>query len=505
MTRAGSASAGRTDWSKPDRAVIDIGSNTVRLVIYSGALRAPEPVLNEKVAARLGRDLGVTGLIPQKAADLALSALRRYRALIADYGLDQVEVVATAAVRDATNGADFLRQVMAMGLPARLLSGEEEAYASATGIVAAFPGARGVVADLGGGSLELVSVDDGAARAGESLPIGTLRLGSLRKEASASFEQSIGDVLSKAGWAAAHPGPLYLVGGTWRAMAKYAMLRLGHPLSDTHGLTLSVEEADRIARKLGAADHGSLRAVTGLSSLRAAALPDAAALLRIMIAELEPDELVFSSWGLREGLLYQRLDPVARRQDPLLAGIAHFTAPRGGLISRAAMIAGWTADPVRSSGPSCERLRLAATLLALTAARLEPNIRTRHAVDWALHKRWIGLDMPGRALIAAALIGACDKPSLPSELLALTDEARLHEAIGWGLAIRLCCRIGGASRVSLASSALFTEGEKLVLAFDETGARLLGNVVEADLQVLAGWLGLKTEVRVAAGLPPRPV
>ena len=505
MNRARAAGADRAEWTRAERAVIDIGSNTVRLVIYAGALRAPETVLNEKIAAKLGRDLGETGLIPQKAADIALSALRRYRALIADRDLDQVEVVATAAVRDASNGAEFLQHVRDLGLDARLLTGEEEARASASGVIAAFPGAHGVVADLGGGSLELVSVENGASHAGESLPIGTLRLGSLRKEGANSFKQTVHRALADAGWAAAHPGPLYLVGGTWRALAKYAMLRLGHPLSDPHGLTLPVDQADRIAKKLVAADRESLRTISGLSALRAAALPDAAALLRAMIAELKPDQLVFSSWGLREGLLYQRLDPLARKQDPLLAGIAHFTAPRGGSISRAAMIAGWTANPVRSRGARSERLRLAATLLALTAAQVEPNIRTRHAVDWALHKRWIGLDMPGRALIAAALVGACDKPALPSELLALTDEAKLHEAIGWGLAVRLCCRIGGASRVSLASSALFVEGEKLVLAFDETGAQLLGNVVEADLAGLAAWLGLEAEIRVGEALPPRHI
>jgi exopolyphosphatase/guanosine-5'-triphosphate,3'-diphosphate pyrophosphatase len=487
--------------TRPDRAVIDIGSNTVRLVIYAGAPRAPDTFLNEKVAARLGRDLGESGTIPDKAAEIALSALRRYHALIADIGVPQVDVVATAAVREAKNGPAFLERVRELGLDARLLGGEEEARASATGVIAAFPGAHGVVADLGGGSLELVSVENGADHHGESIPIGTLRLGALRRKGSASFKRMVHRAFARAGWAAAHPGPLYMVGGTWRSLAKYAMLRLGHPLSDPHGLALSVEDADRIARKLVRADPASLRAIGGLSALRAAALPDAATLLRIMLAELGPSELVFSSWGLREGLLYQRLSPLARKQDPLLAGMAQFTAPRGGSISRAAMIAGWTSAAANGDGASSERLRLAATLLALAAGRLEPNIRTRHALDWALHKRWIGLDMPGRARIAAALVGACDKPALPSELLSLADERQLHEALGWGLAIRLCRRIGAGSRLSLASSALFVEGGKIVLAFDKGGAELLGDSVRTDLETLAGWLGLDAEIRVERRLP----
>ena len=501
MTTAWPTSAIGTEGARPDRAVIDIGSNTVRLVIYSGALRSPDTFLNEKVVAKLGRDLGETGLIPDKAAEIALAALRRYRALIADLGVSQVDVVASAAVREAKNGKKFLQQVRELGLDARKLGGEEEARASATGVIAAFPGAHGVVADLGGGSLELVSVENGADHHGESLPIGTLRLEALRRKGPSSFKRVVHRALANAGWAAAHPGPLYMVGGTWRALAKYAMLRLGHPLSDPHGLAMPVEEADRIAKKLIRADPDHLRGMGGLSSLRAGALPDAAALLRVMLAELKPSELVFSSWGLREGLLYQHLSPLARKQDPLLAGIAHFTAPRGGSISRAAMIAGWTAAAAKGDGASSERLRLAATLLALAAARLEPNIRIRHALDWALHKRWIGLDMSGRARIAAALVGACDKPALPSELLALADERELHEALGWGLAIRLCRRLGGGSRISLTSSKLTVDSGVLVLSLDKTGAELLGDLVRSDLETLAGWLGTNAEIRVDRQLP----
>jgi exopolyphosphatase/guanosine-5'-triphosphate,3'-diphosphate pyrophosphatase len=501
MTGNGKAKLLADGLARPDRAVIDIGSNTVRLVVYSGPLRAPETFHNEKVAARLGRDLADSGAIPEKAAATALIALRRFRKLVMDLGVGQVDVVATAAVRDAKNGAEFLAAVRDIGLDVRLLSGEEEARASATGVIAAFPRASGVVADLGGGSLELVSIDRDADHHGQSLPIGTLRLGALRAKGPASFKRTVHRALASAGWASEHPGPLYMVGGTWRAFAKYAMLRLGHPLSDPHGLRLPADEADRIAKKLARTDPEELRATGRISSLRAGALPDAASLLRVMIAELAPSELVFSAWGLREGLLHQRLRPLERQQDPLLAGIAHFTAARGGSVSSAAVIAGWTTQIVNGDGATSERLRLAATMLALAASRVEPNIRTRHALDWALEKRWIGLDMSGRARIAAALVGACDQPALPAELLSLADERLLREALGWGLAIRLCRRIGGGSRSSLASAALTVEGEALVLLFDRVGADLLGDTVRSDLDSLAGWLGLRSDVRVVDRLP----
>jgi exopolyphosphatase/guanosine-5'-triphosphate,3'-diphosphate pyrophosphatase len=381
----------------PDRAVIDIGSNTVRMVIYTGPTRVPETLLNEKVTARLGRGLATTGRISDRAQEIALAGLRRFHFLLQSAGVRNITVVATAAARDAENGGEFLQKIREIGFSPRLLTGEEEAVATATGVLAAFPRAHGVVADLGGGSLELVGIESGQTHRGVSLPLGTLRLESLRKKGLSSIRDVAQKLLAQAGWATAPAGPLYLVGGTWRAFAHIAMLRARSPLTDPHGFDLSPDEAERVAKHLIQSDGETLKD-TGLSSIRADALPDAAALLRVMLAELRPSELVFSSWGLREGLLYQQLSSTVRQQDPLLVGVSRYAAPRGGPASHAAMMANWTAEAVGAKDTCSERLRLAATILALAAARLEPNIRVRHAVDWALHKRWIGLDTAGRAL-----------------------------------------------------------------------------------------------------------
>jgi len=487
----------RLDGDPPDRAVIDIGSNTVRLVVYAGSGRAPEVIHNERVTPRLGRDLATTGRISERSAEIALAGLRRYRLLLQSLGIKHVQVVATAATRDAENGAEFLERVRAIGFEPRQLSGEEEAVAAAAGVIAAFPDAHGVVADLGGGSLELVSVEDGRCHQGVSLPFGTLRLASLRKKGSRSFKGTVHKSFARVGWAVAHPGPLYLVGGTWRAFARLAMIRTGSPLHDTHGFELAPDAADRICKKLLRPDSSLPRGTGGLAPARLEALPDAAALLRVMLAELQPSGLVFSSWGLREGLLYQQLPPVARRQDPLIVGISRFAAPLGGSPARAAMMAGWTAEAVGADGAYGEKLRLAATILALAAARLEPNLRIRHAVDWALHKRWIGIDTAGRARIAAALTATGGKAGLPSELLSLAREDELYEAIGWGLAMRLCRRIGAGSRFSLAGTSLTRDDGRLLLRFDKSARDLANEGVANDLATLAGWLGLGHSIEIA--------
>ena len=490
------------DGSRPDRAVIDIGSNTVRMVIYSGSPRAPDVWLNEKVTARLGRELSSTGKMPQKAMQIALTGLARFATILEDTGVCEVEVVATAAVREATNGAAFLDEVRALGLSPRLLSGREEARISAMGVIGAFPGARGVVADLGGGSLELVAVEDGACTEGVTLPLGTLRLPALRDSDARSFKAAVAGELGRALWAKARPGPLYMVGGTWRALAAFAMHRMGHPLTDPHGFVLPAADAERYARKLVGIEPTALAGVPGVSTSRAAGLPDAAAMLRVMLAEIKPESLVFSAWGLREGVLYERLPQEARVQDPLLAAIAAFGAPRGASFSKAAAIAGWTTDAVGQSDTSRtahggERLRLAATFLAMAAARIEPNMRLRHATDWALDKRWVALDYAGRAMLATALRASCGKPEPMPALLSLADEWDLRKAAGWGLAVRLCRRIGAGSRPSLLASSLTREDGKLVLWLDASRAQLATDIVLSDLRLLADWLGASHELIVS--------
>lgn len=490
----------RSKWNRgaidPPRAVIDIGSNTVRLVIYEGPARSPETVWNEKVAARLGRDLATTGEIPDEAAEEALGSLARFELLIRDLGIDDVQTVATAAAREATNGPEFLAKVSALGLKPRLLSGEEEARASAMGTIGAFPGARGVVADLGGGSLELVSVDNGDCHHGESLPLGTLMLPALRRKSN--FGKRVGKALGKVGWAQAHPGPLYMVGGTWRALASYAMKQADYPLTDPHGFCLELSEAERLCRKLVRANPEKLAGIGGISPMRAGYLPDAAALLKVMLDKLEPDQLVFSSWGLREGLLFQRLEPLQRQKDPLLSGVIAFAGPRDGSITEAAMLAGWSVDLANGRGKKNERLRLAVAVLSMALQRVEPNLRARHAVEWALDKRWVACTPRERAMICAALWGSLGRTEVPLNFLKLASENDLREGTTWGLGYRLARRLGAASRMSLTNTSLTRKKSRLILRIDESHEALANYPLTRDFEIIANWLDLKPKIEITS-------
>ena len=472
------------------RAIVDIGSNTVRLVIYGGPPRAPAVLHNEKVTARLGRGVAETGRLSGKAMAAALAGLTRYHALIEAAGIDDVIVVATAAARDATNGPQFLDAIRAIGLSPRLLSGEEEAITSAHGVIAAFPGARGMVADLGGGSLELVDIDGAHCAHGISLPLGSLTLPGLRKAGPAQFNRKVSQVLQKAELNAGLGLPLFLVGGSCRAFARYALMATHWPLDDPHGFELDTQTAIALAGALGRRRSKLPLPVPGLSPSREASLVDVSALIALLAAQIRPSSLVFSSWGLREGLVYRSLDAAERARDPALAGIAAFTEGLGVSFFQARRIARWTESAQLPGRPRHETLRLAATMLALAASRIEPNLRAEQATDWALRKRWIGVDHEERAMLAACVLASGAKPldGLSLERVAPADS--LRQAAVWGQALRLCRRLtGGAARAIDASSLTAANGE-LRLAVSAPFAGLFNEASEKDLRVLARMLDL---------------
>ncbi|HZH05478.1 MAG TPA: hypothetical protein VEY69_02280, partial [Lautropia sp.] len=208
--------------------IIDIGSNSIRFVAYAGSQRVPSTLFNEKVSAGLGRELASTGRLPAKAMDQAIQALARFRLLAREMKLKRLDVVATAAVRDADNGDEFLARARAAGIEPKVISGEEEARLAALGVISAIPQARGVVADLGGGSLELTPVANGKAGAGISLPLGVLRVG-----ADASAKQIVSilrTAIPPAILAAAAEHTLYLVGGSFRAFIQLDQQEAQSPL-----------------------------------------------------------------------------------------------------------------------------------------------------------------------------------------------------------------------------------------------------------------------------------
>jgi len=483
--------------SADQRAVIDIGSNTVRRVIYGGPHRSPEVLLNEKVTARLGRGLADGGTLAPAARQTALAALRRYAGLLELRGITCVRTVATAAARDASDGAAFLDEVRQTGLEPRLLSGEEEALKSALGVVAAFPRACGIVVDLGGGSLELVHVNGLEREHGVSLPLGSLRLSKLREGGNDKFVRRVGKLMTGSGWNGTTAQPLYLVGGSFRAFARYAMVKTDWPIDDPHGFELTPELARNLCQRI--AHTRQFPQIPDISSSRLASLPDTAALLSALISRIAPTRIVFSSWGLREGVLFRDRTDTIESEDPLLAGITAYATANRVDPRIAAAVAQWTGRVAPAFTAGHEPVRQAAIMLALASLRVEPNLRLDAAANWAMRKRWIGIDAQGRALMAACVLANGGVANLPEPLLRLASPESLREATAWGLATRLCRRFTGLAAPALDASNLETRGQTTILGIDPAIASLANAACEKDLKRLAQHLG--TQARVAIREP----
>lgn len=284
----------------PHRAIVDIGSNSIRLVVYGGPRNAPVPLYDDKITASLGRGVVADGRLDQDSVVLALKALRRFAALLRLLDGAELRVVATAAVRDAANGAEFLALVRALGLPVELLSGEDEARASAWGVLAAHPGAMGIVADLGGGSLELALIGPDGVGECVSLPFGVMRVAAIRAGGRGRLRKALRDALEPLGWLERARGQrLYLVGGAWRALDRArAHIDCAAPM-----IPIAAADARALKGRVRARGPARLAAIPGVSAGRAAQLAHASALLSALVAELAPADVEVSAAGLREGLL----------------------------------------------------------------------------------------------------------------------------------------------------------------------------------------------------------
>ena len=481
----------KADPAHPRTAIIDIGSNSIRLVVYQGPARIPAILFNEKVLAGLGRGLAATGAIEPEGMARARSALARFARLAREMDVTRLRTVATAAVRDAANGAELIAHARDVGLDVELLSGEQEACAAGWGVLSAFPDADGVVGDLGGGSLELIRVRGGRAGERVSFPLGVLRLGAVRAKGEAAFEKQVARGIDKAGWAGKGRGlPFYLVGGSWRALARVDMELTGYPLPIIHAYTMNAEAIARLPDALAAVSKARLRAIPGLSSGRIPTLSDAAAILSVLLRELGSTGTVVSSYGLREGLLYEALDAATRAEDPLDVAARDEGRRSGRWPEHGDLLDRWLAPLFDRDPPAAARLRHAACQLADVGWRANPEFRAERGVEIALHGNWVAIDAAGRAQVAQALHASLGGGATPPEPIPrLLGKDRIDRATAWGLAIRLGQRLSGGLAGPLQRSRLSADAATVTLHLAAEDRALYGETVERRHAALAAALG----------------
>lgn len=493
-------------------AVIDIGSNSVRLVVYEGAVRSPTPLFNEKVLCGLGRSVASTGRLGTEGVERALSALNRFRAITRVLGVKNVRAIATAAVREAADGRDFIaRGNRAADTDIQVLSGEREAELAANGILMGFRQADGIAGDLGGGSLELIDIAGGRSREATTLPLGGLRLIDTSGERLDKAQQLADEHLGRVGWLArGEARSFYAVGGTWRALARLHMDHTAYPLRVMQGYRIDAREAIefcedvRKARKLS-----DIAGVGEIPRPRREVLPYGALVLERLLRRMKPRDIVFSVFGIREGLLFSLLSDIERHRDPLISFAEDYARLHSRSPEHARELCAWTDGLFQGPGPKEtdeeRRLRHAACLLSDIGWRAHPDYRGEQSLNVIAHAGLGGIDHEGRVFLALTVYfrhagaggDADSRDELSQRLTEIVSKRTLRRARILGAAIRAAHMLSIGRPGIIDEAPVAYEGTLLTLTIPRSHQALDGERLRRRFEVLAHLLERVPEIRIA--------
>jgi len=503
--------SGRSRYSELEPlGVIDIGSNSVRLVVYEGAVRTATPLFNEKVLCGLGRAVATTGRLGEEAVEKALEALRRFRAIARILKVKHLRAIATAAVRDAADGRDFIvKAEKACGTHVEVLSGEKEAEFAAQGIRMGFVDADGLAGDLGGGSLEIIDISKDRLNDASTLPLGGLRLIDQTGDKLDKALPLVDEAISRVNWLVKGRGrPFYAVGGTWRALAKLHMAHIDYPLRVMHGYAIPTREAIEFCQLVRRTKKlSSLAGIEEVARARREVLPYGALVLERMLESLAPSEVVFSVFGIREGLLFSLLPEHERKKDPLLCFCEDYARLRSRSVEHAYELCSWTDALFSGDGPKEtpeeRRLRHAACLISDIGWRAHPDYRGEQSLNVIAHAGLAGIDHPGRIFLALSVYFRHDGQDdgggddLSERLKAAVSKRAQKRARIIGAAVRTAHMLSIGMPGVIDETPLSYDGKKLVLTLPKAYAALDGERLRRRMSVLGALLEHEPEVRIA--------
>jgi exopolyphosphatase/guanosine-5'-triphosphate,3'-diphosphate pyrophosphatase len=485
-------------------AIVDVGSNSVRLVAYEGLTRAPNPIFNDKVLCGLGRGVATTGRLNEEGVVRALKALERFRVLCKNMGVREIRVVATAAARDAANGPEFLRAATkAIGAKIELLSGERESQLAALGVISGFHKPDGFVGDLGGGSLELADVKGSRIGKRVSLPLGGLSLMDVSdrspKRAQKIVREALGEVK---GLKKLEGRTFYAVGGTWRSLARLHMVQRSYPLNVMHGYVIPARDAADFASLVERVNTDALVAIETVSSGRRPLLAYGAVVLEEIIRMARPKEIVISALGLREGLLFDRLCEAEQKSDPLIVAARDLNVLRSRAPRHGEDLCVWTDAFMKSTqleeSVDDKRLRHAACLLSDIGWRAHPDYRGEQSLNIIANAAFVSIDHAGRAFLAlsASYRHMSADHNVSPHLRTLATARMLDRAHVLGAATRVAYAITAAMPNVLPRTPLLCSKSKLILKMPQDFAPLANDRLASRVKTLARLIGREPEIRI---------
>lgn len=486
-------------------AILDIGSNAVRLVVFDGLNRAPIRIHNERNICNLGAGMSKTGRLNPEGVLRALDSIGRFSGLLAAMRIRNVHAVATAALRDASDGAAFIKTVEdEYGLTIQVIEGDEEARLAAFGVMMNGLGRNGIIGDFGGGSLELIWIDNGKLKKKISLPMGSHRLQSV--EGRAAQESFIDGYLDQVDFIKECEGlDFYALGGSWRSIARMHMKMYEHPIKVLDHYTIAGKAAAEYAGLIAQQSLATLEKSEGLSKKRVADVSVASLALARLFRRLKPARLVFSGTGLREGLIYAQLTPHVQRQDALIACCRKMALKisRFDSIRDFGVLLQWLQPLFAKEDPFYLRWIEAACLLSDTAWFEHEDVQALHAFQRTLVLPFYGIDHAGRMFIATVLYvrygGAIDVASngggeVEQAIARVLDPHEAALAVTCGLAMKAAYMMTGGALSLLKDTALILSSGMLKLKLGPAAEAFHAEIVDEAMAELARAIGLHEAV-----------
>ena len=480
--------------------VVDIGSNSVRLVIFDGAARSPAYFFNEKIMCALGAGMSETGRLNPEGRARALAAMRRFKHLGDGIGTEGLTAVATAAVREAEDGAEFCEEVeRETGIRIHVIDGKEEARLSAQGVLLGWPGSYGLVCDIGGSSMELAEINGGRVGRRLSSSLGPLKLRDMKGGKKARKAQMRDRIKSMQDDLGEQKNRLFLVGGSWRAIAKIDMERRGYPLHVLHEYRMTAKAVRETAKYIEKCDPEDLRNRAGVSSSRMALVPIATEVLREVVKAFKPRDIAISSYGIREGLLYEQMPTRLRDRDPLIEACA-FAESRDARVPGYGTVVYKFIEPLfRSARPEKRRIIKAACLLHDVSWRAHPDYRAEDCFDNATRANLGGLKHSERVFLGLALLHRYSNKREGTRFQDLnslvTDDDQLQAEV-LGKAMRFAAMLWLKRDAKLGELRWYPKKKRLDLRLSPEAAPLFGEVAEARFRSLADTLQAEATIKM---------